>query len=91
MSHGKQKVISKPITKKKKVVDPPKAERIMFDKAEQAEQNQNAINTLRSNYHEIDEAIRDTMGDEKTRLEELSSKYRSEIEEFENSTNKDGL
>jgi hypothetical protein len=33
----KQKVISKPITKNKKVVDPPKAERIMFDKAEQAE------------------------------------------------------
>ncbi len=83
-----QKVISKPASRKKKAVETTKAETIMFDKAEEAEQNENAIETLRNKIHELDEMIKNKTGAEKTKLEELNSKNRSELAELEALTKK---
>lgn len=85
----KPKVISKPDTRAKEVVETTNAENIMFDKAEQAERQENAIETLQDEIIELDENMKELSGNEKEHLEEVISNKRNEIDKIRNSLHED--
>ncbi len=65
-----QKILAAPQRKSAKKKNKTQAEEMVFDKAEQAEQIENAIAMLKDDIEELEEKAKDASRDEKSRLED---------------------
>lgn len=65
------------------------AEQIMFDKAEQAERIENAVDKLREEINSLEKKEEDAEGDEKARLSKLISQKRDQLKDLENAQEED--
>lgn len=65
------------------------AEQIMFDKAEQAERIENAVDTLRKEISSLEEAEDEAEGDEKARLSKLIDQKRGQLKKLESAQEED--
>lgn len=84
-----QKIMAAPLRRSAKKEDETQAEEIVFDKAEKAEQQEIAIETLKEDIQELEDETKDASGDEKSRLKDKIENKKEKLQDIQSTNDED--